>query len=110
MTEFFNYYRIDSYDTPIEEGWYKVVLRVGFYDENGNGIFDDNEFCDYHWWYETSTGEWADKPGKTPSKLHIGSQGIDPAASPWTVSDLSGFSYNSEPIYYRVRDVRNYNW
>lgn len=106
----FNYYRIDSYDTPIEEGWYKVVLRVGFYDENGNGIFDDNEFCDYHWWYETSTGEWADKPGKTPSKLHIGSQGIDPAASPWTVSDLSGFSYNSEPIYYRVRDVRNYNW
>lgn len=106
----FNYYRIDSYDTPIEEGWYKVVLRVGFYDENGNGIFDDNEFCDYHWWYETSTGEWADKPGQTPSKLHIGSQGIDPAASPWTVSDLSGFSYNSEPIYYRVRDVRNYNW
>ena len=107
----FNYYRIDSYDTPIEEGWYKVVLRVGFYDGNGNGIFDDAlQFYDYHWWYETSTGEWADKPGKTPSKLHIGSQGIDPAASPWTVSDLSGFSYNSEPIYYRVRDVRNYNW
>lgn len=118
----FNYYRIDSYDTPIEEGWYKVVLRVGFYDGNGNGIMDDflPFFCDYHWWYETATGEWADKPGQTPSKLHIGSYGTDPAASPWEIelkyTDIYGVertvkcAYNSEPVYYKVRDVRNYNW
>lgn len=111
-----NFARIDSYDTEIEDNWYRVALRVGFTDMNSNGIFDEYDVyaClvndlsdfDFHWWYETSTGDWADKPGTTPSRLHNGTAGTDPAVDNWTGAVV----YNSSAIYYKIKDIRDNNW
>lgn len=101
-----NYSRIAEYDSNINPGWYRVVLRVGFKDMNGNGVFDKSELCDYHWWYQTSEndGQWAEKQGEYASHRIPNSAGRNPASSTW-----SGL-YNSSGIYYQVKDIRTINW
>lgn len=82
------------------------MLRVGFKDMNGNGVFDQSELCDYHWWYQTSEndGQWAEKQGGYASHRIPNSAGRNPASSTW-----SGL-YNSSGIYYQVKDIRTINW
>lgn len=106
------YAPISAYDSNINTaspGWFRVVLRVGFIDFNGNGVFDTSEVWDYHWWYQTTDnyGTWADKPGSTPSRLQTGSNGIDPASLVWSTGY---FNYNSTGEYYQIRDSRSIGW
>lgn len=102
---------ISAYDSNIYKaspGWFRIILRVGFTDFNGNGVFDTSEAWDYHWWYQTTNnhGAWADKPGWTPSRLQTDSNGIDPSSLVW-----SGYvEYNSTGKYYQIRDSRSIGW
>lgn len=102
-----NWMEINSYDSDIPEGWFRVALRVGIRDNNGNGVYDygDDHF-DYHWRYQTNNvfGDWAEKPGQTASQLVLNSNGVDPAASVW--NDF----YNSNVVYFAIKDIRTINW
>lgn len=108
------YSSLSTYDSPINTsspGWFRVALRVGFTDSNNNGVFDVGELWDYHWRFQTnqyqtsaSYGTWADKPGSTPSRYLTGTNGLDPAASPW-ISDY--IVYDSACRYYQIKDTRS---
>jgi len=106
-----NYAPIDNFDSDIETGWFRVVLRVGFYDKNSNGVYDDDEPSDYHWWYQTNEnqGQWADKPGENASRRQVNSSGlVDPTDSPWPGPNL--IEYNSEGKFFKVRDISDIVW
>lgn len=101
-----NYALISAYDSDISTNWYRIVLRVGFTDADGDGRFDLGEEWDYHWWYQTNenNGQWAEKQGGNASRRIIDSNGIDPASYIW-----SGL-YNSAGVYYQVKDIRTIGW
>ncbi|MCI6027949.1 MAG: DNRLRE domain-containing protein [Clostridiales bacterium] len=81
-----DYYSIASYSSNIALAEYRVATKVAFYDADGNGLFnshrlqygdyqnpdnpDDN--LEYHWWYQTETGVWAQKNGGGASSLMTG--------------------------------------
>lgn len=96
-----------SYDEDVNQGWYKIAFRVGFLDDNGNGIFDYTEHWDFHFWYQTSSGDWADKPGNLSSRLHLDTKDIDPTSLHW---ENGAFSYNSEGRFFQIRDIRDVVW
>lgn len=102
-----NFGTISGYDSDIQDGWFRVVLRVGFIDENNNHVFDIGELWDYHWWYQTKTGNWADKLAWLPSQLRQNTAGVDPAGLTWQNGDLF---YNSYGQFYEVHDIRNIDW
>ena len=105
-----NYSQISNYYSDINDNCFRVVLRVGFVDANGDGVYNNGEFYDYHWMYETneSGGPWANKHGHMASNLISGTHDDDPTLySDWTVSDLT---YNSSPLYYSINDIRTVNW
>src|SRR5699024_10144446 len=76
-----SYKRIANYDSPIGLNQYRVVLRFWFHDVDGDGVAElayDPEFIDvlsgeeywnFHWWYQTRDGTWADKDGISASRL-----------------------------------------
>lgn len=103
-----NWMTIDSYDSDIPEGWFRVALRVGIKNDNGNGVYDHGglERWDYHWWYQTKNvfGDWAEKRGPSAAELIFNSNGLDPAASAW--HDF----YSSDAVYYAIKDIRTINW
>ena len=105
-----NYASISAYDASISTsspGWFRVALRVGFSDNNGNGVFDDEEDWDYHWKYQTcdSHGAWAAKEGGFFSWLDYDSNGIDPASVVWDKEE-STWGYDSNLKYYQIKDLR----
>ncbi len=102
-----NYSSISTYYSSINNGWYRVALRVGFSDNDGDGVYDLGETFDYHWIYQTSEnyGQWAEKRGSYPSARIVGScSGINPCKEVW--HDL----YNSAGKYYQVRYAQSINW
>ena len=101
--------RISSYSSSINTGWYRVALRFGFTDEDGDGKYDDGEDYDYHWWYQTNedNGVWAEKPGEYSSRKTSVANGANPAASTWTSGRIP---YTSKAIYYKIKDIRTVNW
>ena len=95
-----SYNYLINYQSDIDYNQYRVVLRVGYEDYNGNGRFDLNnayaELFDYHWWYQTKTGQWADKAGSTSSKLISGTNvNTNPKLVNWGI-------YNSACRYYAI--------
>ena len=77
-------------------------MRVGIYDKNGNGVYDNNgeERWGFHWMYQTSTGEWAEKQGVLASNLVSGSSGTsNPSTYTWGNSALA---YTSSCVYYYI--------
>ena len=102
------YYQISSYESDISPSSFRVVLRVGFYDLNGNAEWDFDENWDFHWMYQTknNNGQWANKHGGAPSNKVGTSGGIPPTGytSEWTEGSLV---YNSNPAYYCINDIRN---
>lgn len=110
------YQQIGAYNANINTsppGWFRAVLRVGFLDLNGNGLYDSSEFWDYHWWYQTNedNGIWADKPGSTASRKEAGSAGVDPASMTWSVLTPNGtLYYSSTGRYYQIKDIRTVSW
>ncbi len=112
------YGSINTYNSDINTsspGWFRTVLRVGFIDDNGNGILDSLETVDCHWWYQTNedNGIWADKHGTSgPSTKEVGSAGIDPATITWSVEvPIEGtLYYSSIGKYYQIKDIRSIPW
>ena len=102
-----NWDAISTYNSNINAGWYRAVLRVGFVDLNGNGVYDTNERCDYHWWYQTISGDWADKPGRLQSRYLSGTVNKNPVNLAWT---NNGLEYNSTGRFYVIRDMRIVYW
>lgn len=106
-----NFGTISGYDSDIPDGWFRVVLRVGFIDRNGNNKLDAyEETFDYHWWYQTKNGDWADKIGGHPSQNRTGTAGVNPVGHNWPNPYVTGLFYNSSGVFYKVRDIRNISW
>lgn len=106
-----NFGTISGYDSDIQDGWFRVVLRVGFIDRNGNNKLDAyEETFDYHWWYQTKNGDWADKIGGHPSQNRTGTAGVNPVGHNWPNPYVTGLFYNSSGVFYKVRDIRNISW
>ena len=101
--------RISSYNSSISTGWYRVALRFGFTDMDGDGVYDNGEYYDYHWWYQTNedNGVWAEKPGEYSSRKTSVANGANPAASAWTSGSVP---YTSKAVYYKIKDIRTVNW
>lgn len=105
--------QITSYSSSINTSTqYRIVMRVGYNDINGNGRWDFSanpgyDFCDYHWWMQLGDGTWADKRGDFPTRI-VPNTNIysDPDLILWTYWEWGNpvFSdfYNSTPVYYKV--------
>ena len=103
-----NYEVLSSYNSAIKSNRYRVVLRVGVNDNNGEDGWQlyylnnmpSGDDWDYHWRYQTSTGQWAEKIGDLSSHIVSGSSGTkDPGASSWSAS----VTYSSPCKYYSIR-------
>ena len=101
------YTSIYNYNSSIGSNRYRTVMRVGVKDNNGmpgwqlhSTIEGDSAYdeWDYHWWYQTSSGDWAEKNGDEPSKLHSNSRYTDPCASTW----YGTVPYASVGYYYSI--------
>lgn len=106
---------IGAYNSTINTSTqYRVVMRVGYYDTNGNGEWDfgysaDSDMWDYHWWMQLGDGSWADKRGSFPSRIvTLSNIYTNPEAIIWRW-DLSDYGetvyanfYSSTPVYYKV--------
>ena len=106
------YEEISSYNANIyttSPGWYRVAVRIGFTDYDNDGILDSNEMWNFYWRYQTNSlsGLWAEKPLNAPSSLLVNTNGVDPQSLIWNDST---FNYNSDCIYYQIKDVRSPNW
>lgn len=102
-----NYGVISNYNSDINNGWYRIILRVGFVDADSDGVYDTSEFFDYHWWYQTSTGDWADKLGWQPSQYRNNTYNVNPANQTWQNGPLY---YNSAGKFYQINDIRTVSW
>ena len=111
-----NWACIDAYDSDINQNWYRVVLRVGFVDYDGDGVLDSDEPLDYHWWYQTNTGAWADKLGEEQSVRRTGTKDVNPATLEWVGETVIYYgvpytlTYNSTGVFYQIRDIRDVDW
>ena len=68
---------------------YKIAIRVG---QSGN-------WYDYHFWYQLSAGNWAEKQGGASSKQH--SSSVNPDTDPWR-RDVDGRVYDPNTLYIAV--------
>lgn len=77
-------------DIDLEDNQWLVAFRVGV----------GNEGADYHFWYRTDTGQWANKHGSSGagSELLNDLPGDDDSPG-WQLDSNIGF-YNSDIIYY----------
>jgi hypothetical protein len=105
-----NYASISTYNSSINTGWFRIILRVGFIDTDGNGVYTPGEVCDYHWWYQTSTGNWADKLASLSSQERTGTVGQNPASLTWSNPTIPNFYYNSSGKFYQINDIRTISW
>lgn len=102
-----NWGSIDSYNSDINTSWFRIIMRVGFIDLNGNNRLDASEQYDYHWWYQTNTGDWADKLAWLPSEYRSGTANVNPANEAWINGDLR---YSSSGVFYQIKDIRGVLW
>ena len=111
------YQTINSYNSTIPNGYYRAVLRVGYKDNNGDGVYNydhnasgnDNDYFDFHWWYQTLNGDWADKPGTNVSRIFNNTAGTDPTSNDWS-SSVQDFYYTSAGKYYAIQYVEYPDW
>lgn len=102
-----NWGSIDSYNSAINTNWFRIILRVGFIDLDGDNRLDASEQYDYHWWYQTSTGNWADKLASLPSEYRTGTANVNPANVAWINGSLR---YSSSGVFYQIKDIRGVLW
>jgi hypothetical protein len=85
----------DGLDLALDDNQWLVAYRVGSH----NGNFD------YHFWYRTDTGEWANKHGW---RTGTGSELLNDMPSKTTSIgwELDGYSrfYDSDIIYYVITE------
>jgi hypothetical protein len=88
-------------------------MRVGYYDADGNGIwnFSPNvgvgDDYDYHWWIQLGDGRWADKRGQSSTRIIPNSTySTNPDSLLWTTYYLGEVEHNefysSTPTYYKI--------
>lgn len=105
--------QISSYSSSINTSTqYRVVLRVGYYDANGDGEWNfsanpNSDSWDYHWWMQLGDGTWADKRGTFPSRIVPNSNIYsDPDSILWSTWWFGEVEYNdfysSTPVYYKI--------
>ena len=88
-------------NNPLNDNQYRIVLRTGFhniYDYRGILV----KAPDYHFWYQTYDGRWANKHGGYPSKLLP--EGVTPFSentSGWANGYYENF-YDSEIYSYII--------
>lgn len=81
-------------NTPIHEGQYRLVLRIGRNISNGQANVD------YHFWYQTNDGTWTNKHGRTPVQHLLDGSYPELDSSPgW---DGGSLRYTSEIYYYAI--------
>ena len=102
-----NWGSIYSYNSAINTNWFRIILRVGFIDLDGDNRLDASEQYDYHWWYQTSTGNWADKLASLPSEYRTGTANVNPANVAWINGSLR---YSSSGVFYQIKDIRGVLW
>ena len=111
---FRNWARITSYNSNIGLNQYRLVNRTGFHDikvtipgarRDLNDVWDkpsglwyeewpgQDENFDNHWWYQTNTGYWAEKPSKTEPSNRITTYSPLNESYWWDYSNKSGFTY-----------------
>ena len=98
---------LNAYNSSIKTDRYRVVLRVGYSESNQtegmqlspnpSGDYTHDAW-DYHWWYQTNTGQWAEKGGQDPSmKIPGTSASTNPGSSAnlglWDYYYTSGCKY-----------------
>ena len=98
------YDSLTAYNSYINSNQYRIVLRVGYVDVNGDGDFDNSsgygDLWDYHWWYQTDTGQWAEKLAHLSSHTISGTSG---STNPYSVTWQNGtLYYNSSCVYYAI--------
>lgn len=74
----------------ISDNEYRFCMRVGNYN-----IFD----CDYHFWLQTSTGEWCDKGGWYNAATLRGD--VNPSNENWNMGSNPNY-YDSDTIYFAI--------
>lgn len=102
---------LNAYNSSIKTDRYRVVLRVGYSDSNG---IDGMQFSadssggtsfdawDYHWWYQTNTGQWAEKGGQDPSRKIPGTSA---STNPGSTANLGlwDYYYTSGCKYFAIK-------
>ena len=99
-----DYDSLATYNSYIYSDQYRVVLRAGYIDLNSDGDFDNasgyGDPWDYHWWYQTNTGQWAEKLASNTSHKISGTSGsTNPYNQIWQNGNLY---YNSACVYYAI--------
>ena len=86
-------------DAELADNQWLVVMRAGYHEDNPLTI------ADYHFWYRTNTGEWANKHGwrtGTGSEL-LNDLPSNDDSSGWELDGYSEF-YDSDIIYYVITE------
>ncbi|MDO5559965.1 MAG: DNRLRE domain-containing protein [Oscillospiraceae bacterium] len=83
--------KISGPSAKINNNEYRFCLRVGSHKIN------NEQYKDYHFWLQTSTGEWCDKAGWYNAAQLRGY--VNPADIDWKLGGISGF-YDSSIIYF----------
>lgn len=85
----------NGWDIELDDNQWLIVFRVGLH----------SCIADYHFWYRTNTGKWANKHGY---KNGSGSELLDDLpsdddSSGWALGDWNQF-YDSDIIYYVITE------
>ena len=97
---------ISSYNSSIATNRYRAVLRLIITDNNRDGIYDftstslSGDVLAFHWWYQTSTGQWAEIPDRNKASHLLA--GTSASTNPQT-SNLWEARYNSKCKYFAIR-------
>lgn len=105
-------------NSPLNENQYRVILRIGlqnvYYTDlfgNRHIVEDENEGemygkYDYHFWYQTYDGRWANKHGaeedSAPELLGYGLAPHMENTGGWRITDTFDDFYNSEIFSYVI--------
>ena len=107
-----NYGSINAYNSYIESDWFRVCFRAGYLEMGDDAIYNEPEsffgYCDFHWWYQTSDGRWAEKKGTANPSNDVGvSAGADPATVNISYWYNGAYYYASSTKFYKIKDIRN---
>jgi len=99
-----DYRIITSFTSNIYSNEWRIVFRMGYQDD-GDGIIDigpDDDIYDFHFWYQITTGQWAEKMGWSVPNMVSGTNGYtNPYYIDWPKSGNANF-YDSSCAYYAI--------
>ncbi|MCQ2428242.1 MAG: RICIN domain-containing protein [Clostridia bacterium] len=88
-------------NATLSDNQWLVAMRVGLHSE---GDINTYVFADYHFWYRTSSGEWANKHGIDSYSQILGNNlPTDDDSIGWSMDGITGF-YDSRIEYFRITD------